>query len=168
MFGPSILSRAHSVLTTHLGNAFNTNAATGDGLRHFAYQNERKFYNGVTLDDIHGDHKSTVNGIHGASPSPACKISTYPSTAWAEKGIVGRGILLDYHTWRQEQGIPHHAFKAGVIKLEQLKAVAKAQGTEIKFGDILIIRSGEFSSRIARSSGSLTLVRIYGGVQRNE
>ena len=35
----------------------------GDGLRHFAYQKERKFYNGVTLEEIHSE--STVNGIQG-------------------------------------------------------------------------------------------------------
>jgi len=58
---------------------------------------------------------------------------------------VGRGVLLDYHTWRQEQGISHDAFQTGSIKLEHLKAVAEAQGTELKFGDILIIRSGKFS-----------------------
>lgn len=62
----------------------------------------------------------------------------------AEKGIVGRGVLLDYHSWRLAQSpeIPHDAFKTGSIKLEHLKEVAKAQGTTIKFGDILIIRSG--------------------------
>ena len=37
----------------------------GDGLRHVAYQKEGKFYNGVTLDDIHGEMKTHVNGVHG-------------------------------------------------------------------------------------------------------
>lgn len=42
-----------------------------DGLRHYGYQKERKFYNGVTLEDIgaHGrdkdGKKTTVNGIQG-------------------------------------------------------------------------------------------------------
>lgn len=40
---------------------------TGDGLRHFAYQKEQKFYNGVTMDDIHGENKTNVNGVHGKS-----------------------------------------------------------------------------------------------------
>ena len=35
----------------------------GDGLRHFAYQKEQRFYNGVTLEQVHGESK--VNGIHG-------------------------------------------------------------------------------------------------------
>jgi len=49
---------------------FNTQVSSQwDGLRHFAYQKEKKFYNGVTMDDIHGTDshggKSTVNGIQG-------------------------------------------------------------------------------------------------------
>lgn len=36
----------------------------GDG-RHFAYQKESKFYNGVTMDDSHGEKASSINGIHG-------------------------------------------------------------------------------------------------------
>jgi hypothetical protein len=99
-----------------------------------------RFYNGVTLDDIHGssfekgcttkDGSSTVNGIQ----------------AIAEQGIVGRGVLLDFHSWRlaQDPLIPYEPFQTGSIPLKYLIATAKAQGTEIKFGDILIIRSGEF------------------------
>lgn len=62
----------------------------------------------------------------------------------AEHGIVGRGVLIDYHSWReaQEPIITYDAFKAGSIPLEHLLAAAKSQGTEIKFGDILFIRSG--------------------------
>lgn len=64
----------------------------------------------------------------------------------AEQGIVGRGILLDFHSWRlaQDPPIPYDPFKTGSIPLKYLKATAEAQGTEIKFGDILLIRSGEF------------------------
>lgn len=41
--------------------------AEGDGLRHYGYQKEKKFYNGVTMADIHGENKSLVNGIQGKS-----------------------------------------------------------------------------------------------------
>ncbi len=63
----------------------------------------------------------------------------------AEHGIVGRGILLDFHSWRLAQDPPilYDAFKPGSIPLKYLKAVAESQGTGIKFGDILIIRSGQ-------------------------
>ncbi|KAK2843905.1 hypothetical protein FQN49_005957 [Arthroderma sp. PD_2] len=106
---------------------FNTQSSTQwDGLRHFAYQNEKRFYNGVTMDDIHGENGSTVNRIQ----------------AWAEKGIVGRGILLDFYRWRLANNVPADVFKTTPIPLKYLKSVAEWQGTEIKFGDILIIRVG--------------------------
>ena len=63
----------------------------------------------------------------------------------AEHGIVGRGVLLDFHSWREAQNPPisYDAFQTGSIPLKYLLATAEAQGTEIKFGDILIIRSGK-------------------------
>ncbi|MCJ1254541.1 hypothetical protein MMC24_002356 [Lignoscripta atroalba] len=125
-FHKSVYRKAPRVVNDDIWFLNTQSSSQWDGLRHFAYQKEQKFYNGVTLDDIHGENKTNINGIH----------------AWAEKGIVGRGILLDYHTWRLKQDIPYHPFKTGSIPLEHLKATAHAQGTEVKFGDILIIRSG--------------------------
>ncbi|KAK6001818.1 hypothetical protein QM012_002308 [Aureobasidium pullulans] len=119
---------------------FNTQSSSQwDGLRHFAYQKEAKFYNGVTLDDIHSDN-STINGIG----------------AWSEKGIIGRGILLDFEAWREEHNHPlKDAFKPGSITLSELKAVAEWEGVEIKFGDILIIRSGYMVQYNKRSRDDL-------------
>ncbi|EKG20164.1 hypothetical protein MPH_02521 [Macrophomina phaseolina MS6] len=115
---------------------FNTQTSSQwDGLRHFAYQKEQKFYNGVTLEDIHGDHATNVNGIH----------------AWSEQGLVGRGILLDWHSWRLKNNVKYDAFKTGSIPLAQLREVAKDQGVEIKFGDILLIRSGTSTRLSSRS-----------------
>lgn len=122
-----------------------------DGLRHFAYQKEAKFYNGVTVEQISGKdskgHKSTVNGIHGKPPSPEDtglkdRILT-GDIAWSEQGIVGRGVLVDYHSWRLENNKAFDAFETSPIPLEDLKACLAAQGTEVKFGDILLIRSGK-------------------------
>lgn len=70
--------------------------------------------------------------------------------AWAEQGIVGRGVLVDYHGWRtsaegQERSKvkDYDSFKSVGIPLEDLQACLEAQGTELKFGDILFIRSGK-------------------------
>ena len=65
---------------------------------------------------------------------------------------MGRGVLLDFHSWRLANGIDYDPFKTGSITLEELKAVAKEQGTEIKFGDILIIRSGYINAFNALST----------------
>lgn len=44
---------------------FNTQVSSQwDGLRHYAYQKEKKFYNGVTMKDIHAEG-SEINGIQG-------------------------------------------------------------------------------------------------------
>jgi hypothetical protein len=71
----------------------------------------------------------------------------------AKNGIVGRGVLLDFHSWRlaQEPPIPYNAFESGSITLKQLLAVAESQGTEIRFGDILFIRSGTLSPPVTPS-----------------
>lgn len=73
----------------------------------------------------------------------------------AEKGIVGRGVLLDYHTWREKNGISHSAFERGSIELEHLKACARDQGTEIKFGDIVMVRSGYMVSYMSKTREEL-------------
>ena len=49
---------------------FNTQSSSQwDGLRHYGYQKDRKFYNGVTMEQVHGsdEHgkKNTINGIQG-------------------------------------------------------------------------------------------------------
>jgi hypothetical protein len=74
--------------------------------------------------------------------------SNLTDAAIAEEGIVGRGVLLDFHSWRlaQDPPINYDPFKGDSIPLRYLKATAEAQGTEIKFGDILMIRSGTWSS----------------------
>ncbi|KAK1057446.1 hypothetical protein LTR33_013639, partial [Friedmanniomyces endolithicus] len=111
---------------------FNTQSSTQwDGFRHFGYQKEALFYNNTTLDQIHGTNGTPQTNTLGIG-------------AWAARGIVGRGILLDYHAWRLAQTpTPHHnAFETGSITVADLKNVAASQKTEIRFGDVLLVRSG--------------------------
>ncbi|KAI9719677.1 MAG: hypothetical protein M1828_006109 [Chrysothrix sp. TS-e1954] len=116
--------------------SFNTQSSSQwDGLRHFAYQKERRFYGGATMEDIHAGKEEGVLGIQHM----------------ARQGIVGRGVLLDYASWCVRHGIEHNPFETRGIKLEHLKEVAREQGTEFKFGDILIIRSG-FTEALDRLS----------------
>lgn len=61
---------------------FNTQVSSQwDGFRHFGYQKEKKFYNGVTLEDIHGKDangkKTTVNGIQGESVLGVRRLAGY-------------------------------------------------------------------------------------------
>ncbi|KAK8161060.1 hypothetical protein BKA80DRAFT_332886 [Phyllosticta citrichinensis] len=128
-----------------------------DGLRHFGYQKEQLFYNGVTVEQISGEGASKVNGIG----------------AWSEKGIVGRGVLLDYHNWRVKKGLPFDAFQSGSIPLSQLKEIAADQGVEIKFGDILLLRVGWMDAYNAKSKTEITALTeanppSFPGVEQSE
>ncbi|KAI0872877.1 hypothetical protein GGS24DRAFT_465741 [Hypoxylon argillaceum] len=149
---------------------FNSQVSTQwDGLRHFGYQEERLFYNGVGQSEIHGvdeatGARSTVLGIQ----------------AWAEQGIVGRGVLVDYHGWRtspegeaQSKVKDYDSFESISIPLEDLQACLKAQGTELKFGDILFIRSGFMASLATKMQAELATYRAtephhFGGVEQSE
>ncbi|CAK7224537.1 hypothetical protein SCUCBS95973_005550 [Sporothrix curviconia] len=121
-----------------------------DGLRHFAYQREAKFYNGITQNDIHGldahGQRTTQNGIQ----------------AMAAGGIVGRGVLLDYHGWLSRQ--PEDKKKEfdplqpHAVTLEELLHVAADQGTEIRFGDILFVRTG-FTLAIQQGEATAAALR---------
>lgn len=130
MNGPSTPSPARNVPTSPSNPIFDADVA-GDGLRHFAYQAEQRFYNGVTLDDIHGPTASAKNGIG----------------AWAAQGIVGRGVLCDWLAWRRatKPDLALHArdaFRTGGIPLSELLSTLEWQGTRLKFGDVLFVRSG--------------------------
>ncbi|KAL6352215.1 hypothetical protein LRP88_14420 [Fusarium phalaenopsidis] len=91
---------------------------------HYGYQKEKLFYNGKTQHEI---ETSAVNSIH----------------AWVEaSGIVGHGVLLDYATWAEVQGITLRPFESVSIPVSTLKEVAAAQGVEFRRGDSLLVRTG--------------------------
>jgi kynurenine formamidase len=52
---------------------------------------------------------------------------------------VGRGVLIDYYEFRKGSYDP---FGPVLITPEDIKACAQAQGTDFKYGDIFIIRTG--------------------------
>ncbi|OTB18898.1 hypothetical protein K445DRAFT_373536 [Daldinia sp. EC12] len=130
---------------------FNSQVSTQwDGLRHYAYQREARFYNGVTMEDIHGvsedgGRRSTVNGIHG------------------------RGVLVDYHSWRLAQPAanlkPYDPFKSDAIPLEDLQACLAAQGTEVKFGFTATYPQKTDAELAAYKS---VVPHHFGGVERSE
>ncbi len=72
------------------------------------------------------DARSTVGGLDRASVAPI-----------AERGVVGRGVLLDMARFRGKDNLD----KAETFTHEDLVACAKAQGTEIEPHDVLVIRT---------------------------
>ena len=72
------------------------------------------------------DARTTVGGLDKASVEPI-----------AERGVVGRGILLDMARFRGKDNLD----KAETFTHEDLVACAEAQGVTIEKRDILIIRT---------------------------
>jgi hypothetical protein len=62
--------------------------------------------------------------------------------AWAEKGIVGRGVLIDYYSWALENNAAYNPLEQYSIPLSNLKKCIQAQNVTFRGGDILLVRSG--------------------------
>ena len=112
-----------------------------DGFRHYGYQKERVFYNGVSIGDISGPGSPEKEGMEAwyAGPSITTKLGTQ---AWCKHGIIGRGVLLDYLRWAQANERTYDLLGDYPIPVEELQACAEAQGTKLQDGDILLVRSG--------------------------
>ncbi|WP_312720996.1 cyclase family protein [Mobilicoccus sp.] len=97
--------------------AFLQGSTQYDALGHVWY--DGKIYNGFDADTTRG-------GLEKASIMPI-----------AERGVVGRGILLDIARWRGKDSLD----PAETFTHEDLLACAKDQGVEIEKHDILLIRT---------------------------
>lgn len=97
--------------------AFLQGSTQYDALGHVWY--DGKIWNGYDADTTRG-------GLEKASIEPI-----------AQRGIVGRGILLDIARWRGKEALD----AAETFTHEDLVACAKAQGVEIDKRDILIVRT---------------------------
>ncbi|KAH6686214.1 hypothetical protein F5X68DRAFT_14376 [Plectosphaerella plurivora] len=146
---------------------FNTQCSSQwDGLRHYGYQKERRFYNNVEMDAVHGlgpdGERSTINGIQ----------------AMQEKGIVGRGILVDYHAWRLNHPdpsslSPYDPFSSTQIPLSDIQACLAAQGTTPRFGDILFTRTGFMAVHATKTPEEIATLQAvlpptFGGLQQSD
>lgn len=96
-----------------------------DSLKHFAHQASSMYYNGLSHEEA---RKSDINGIHN----------------WCERGgIVGRGVLCDWLAWHeQSKGKGPNPVTRHEIPIDEVIATLEWQGTSLKQGDILMIRSG--------------------------
>ncbi|KAH7141880.1 putative cyclase-domain-containing protein [Dactylonectria macrodidyma] len=93
-----------------------------DGFRHasFFHNGRWVFYNNTTPEQV---EKTTRCGVQ----------------AWSTRGIVGRGVLLDYWNF---SGKSYDVNTRHPISADDLKACAKAQGVKFQYGDILLVRTG--------------------------
>jgi kynurenine formamidase len=114
--GPDFAGGAHYA-DDHM-TCFLQGSTQYDALGHVWYDGQ--IWNGY-------DAKTTIGGLSKASVLPI-----------AEKGVVGRGVLLDMARHRNKEVLD----VAETFTHEDLMACAAAQGTEIRKNDVLVIRTG--------------------------
>ncbi|KIW33342.1 uncharacterized protein PV07_00199 [Cladophialophora immunda] len=140
-FERQIINKAPRVINDDV-ITFNTQGSSQwDSFRHFAYQDEAKFYNkslpesketkatsSVTQSDIHDDPNSGVNGME----------------AWSASGVAGRGVLIDYYAWAEKKGIHYDPLGTHAIRLSEVKEIIEDSNIELRPGDIFILRTGSY------------------------
>ncbi|MGP3534702.1 cyclase family protein [Microbacterium sp. RD1] len=103
-----------------------------DSLRHIGHP-EHGFYNGLPAAENTDD--STALGIH----------------TWAESGIAGRGVLLDVPAHFARTGRDYDVETTVVLDVEDLDAMAQAQGVTWLGGDMLLLRTGWAENYVAKT-----------------
>jgi hypothetical protein len=61
---------------------------------------------------------------------------------WAEHGMAGRAVLADVARWREAVGRPIRPDTSTGISAADLQATLSFQGTEVRPGDFLLLRTG--------------------------
>lgn len=123
----TILSFEQYGLLGHDDSLDNYNTQEGsqwDGLAHVGHVRHRKFYNGVTDDQV--------------KDGPDGKLSIHK---WANR-VVGRGVLIDVRKFTQDKGRPLDPLTSATYKLKDLQEALAAQKSTLKPGSILLVRTG--------------------------
>jgi kynurenine formamidase len=107
-----------------------------DVLEHFALQ-------GSTQWDGLRHQRYREYGWYGGRQEPEVDSGTELSIhRWAERGIVGRGVLADVAAWMASRGEPIAPDRRFVIGASLLSAVLADQRTDLHGGDIVLVRTG--------------------------
>jgi kynurenine formamidase len=94
----------------------------------------------------HGHYNGVPDGEHGVHH-------------WAERGIVGRALLVDVARQRESVGRPLKHGTPDPITADDILAAADAQGSTIQEGDILLLRTGWISWYMSLDTEARALLR---------
>jgi len=118
----------HTIVDISLGTDdfvdgyFLQSSSQWDGFRHVRYRSYG-FYGGHRREEF---KTSDVIGVG----------------AWAERGIVGRGLVLDVAAWAMREGVQWDPAARTLISPDTFDAVLAAQCSDVRPGDILLVRTG--------------------------
>lgn len=99
------------------------------------------------LDSFYPQSSSQWDGfLHISDPETGSYNHLSPDRlgieSWAQRGIVGRGVLLDVERYLHEQGDSIDWRTRRVITVDELEATCRWAGVERRAGDILMVRTG--------------------------
>lgn len=80
----------------------------------------------ATQEDIHSAAQTAVNGLQ----------------PWTKRGLMGRGVLIDFVSYAERNGMQVSHFEGFAITLDHVLAIAAEQKLELHTGDILFLRTG--------------------------
>lgn len=98
---------------------------------------------GTQIDSLrHMRHP--IHGFYNGAPDAAIEVGSARNGIgrWAEHGIAGRGVLIDLDRHYRRLGTPLDQRSNQPIPVAMLDDAAKAQGVEIRPGDIVMLRTG--------------------------
>ncbi len=114
-----------------------------DGLRHRGHP-QAGYYGGVPADQVAG--AGTRLGIGH----------------WAATGLTGRGVLADVAGHLEREGVGHDPSRHHEITPELLRETLAAQGTAVRAGDVLLVRTGFIGAYLRASRARRTAIRDSG------
>jgi kynurenine formamidase len=88
-------------------------------------------------------HVGTSDGWYGGWPGqPSEDPETLGIHHWAERGIIGRGVLVDLAAHATRDGGGYDPFARVAFRPADLEAALRAEGVSLRSGDILCVRTG--------------------------
>jgi kynurenine formamidase len=103
-------------------NFFPQGSSQWDSLGHVGYA-PNMFYNGATEEDVVSGRRNTIEH-------------------WAQRGLAGRGVVLDMVRTLAEDGRPYDPGTSTAFSVEDLELARQRSGVEFRPGDFLLLHTG--------------------------
>jgi kynurenine formamidase len=140
------VDRPAAILDDYLDGFWLQTSSHIDGLRHVAHH-EHGFYGGATRAEL-------------AADTPRLGVNR-----WAERGIVGRGVLVDVARQRESQSRPLDHAAGEAFGPELLEETLAGQRTVLEPGDMLLVRTG-YPAHWAAHTGERRALLASAGLER--
>jgi kynurenine formamidase len=113
-----------------------------DALGHVGYTAD-EYYNGATAAQVESGERNSI-------------------AAWGDRGIAGRGVLLDIPRSFAAAGLDWDPVGPSVIEVQHLELAREAAQVDLEEGDVLLVHTGFAEACEARSPGERWLARRPG------